>query len=201
MTEDIELLRRYSQEASEEAFTELVERHVNLVYAAALRRSNGCHAFAEEATQQSFIALARCLNHPMNQHSIVINSRVLSRKMATLLLPLLALAGTLRTRAHEVIVCSYLTADGRNVAASAGERPSLCSLVADHPRAWDDIANKAQPVAPESMRKLVCYALGVNNYLLDDSNPGPTQRLSKAYSVRRAIRRFRRQRGACDVRR
>jgi RNA polymerase sigma factor (sigma-70 family) len=59
MTEDTELLRRYAQQASQEAFAELVRRHIDLVYATALRRTNGQHALAEEATQQAFISLAR----------------------------------------------------------------------------------------------------------------------------------------------
>ena len=37
MSEDAELLRRYSTERSEAAFTELVRRHGDLVYSAALR--------------------------------------------------------------------------------------------------------------------------------------------------------------------
>ena len=37
MNEDAELLRRYASEHSESAFTELIRRHVNLVYSAALR--------------------------------------------------------------------------------------------------------------------------------------------------------------------
>ena len=34
MIEDVELLRRYATNHSEAAFTELVQRHVNLVYSA-----------------------------------------------------------------------------------------------------------------------------------------------------------------------
>lgn len=36
---DHELLRRYAEQGDEEAFTELVQRHLNLVWAAALRVS------------------------------------------------------------------------------------------------------------------------------------------------------------------
>lgn len=59
MTEDTELLRRYAGEKSEAAFAELVQRHVNLVYAAALRRVGGDAHLAEDVTQQVFTALAR----------------------------------------------------------------------------------------------------------------------------------------------
>jgi hypothetical protein len=34
MSDEIELLRRYAEEGSEEAFRELVRRHIDLVYAA-----------------------------------------------------------------------------------------------------------------------------------------------------------------------
>lgn len=39
MSDDAQLLRRYSQSADQAAFTELVGRHIGLVYAAALRRA------------------------------------------------------------------------------------------------------------------------------------------------------------------
>lgn len=58
MVDDAELLRRYANARSEEAFTELVERHLSLVYHAAYRRT-GQAQLAEDATQYVFIALAR----------------------------------------------------------------------------------------------------------------------------------------------
>src|SRR5881394_1955654 len=59
MIEDAELLRRYAEEESEEAFAALVQRHVNFVYACALRRVGGDTHLAEDVTQQVFTALAR----------------------------------------------------------------------------------------------------------------------------------------------
>src|SRR5215472_2473105 len=56
--DDITLLRQYTGEHSEAAFTALAERHVNLVYSTALRRAGSPHA-AEEITQAVFIILAR----------------------------------------------------------------------------------------------------------------------------------------------
>ncbi|MEO6875622.1 MAG: sigma-70 family RNA polymerase sigma factor [Opitutaceae bacterium] len=57
--DDAELLSRYADEGSESAFTELVQRHINLVYGAALRRTGGDPHRASEVAQQVFTALAR----------------------------------------------------------------------------------------------------------------------------------------------
>lgn len=59
MIEDAELLRRYSQDAAEDAFAAVVQRHLNFVYACALRRVGGDSHLAEDVTQQVFAALAR----------------------------------------------------------------------------------------------------------------------------------------------
>lgn len=59
MIEDAQLLRRYAEEKSEAAFAELVRRHVNFVYACALRRVGGDAHLAEDVTQHVFTALAR----------------------------------------------------------------------------------------------------------------------------------------------
>ena len=59
MSEDAELLRRYTTERSETAFAELVRRHVDLVYSAALRLVNGDAHCAQDLAQQVFSELAR----------------------------------------------------------------------------------------------------------------------------------------------
>src|SRR5260221_1415224 len=59
MQTDVELLRRYAEHRSENAFAELVQRHIDLVYSAALREAHGDSAQAEDITQAVFAELAR----------------------------------------------------------------------------------------------------------------------------------------------
>ena len=59
MITDAELLRRYVGTRSQEAFAELVQRHLAFVYAAALRQVGGSSHRAEDITQAVFIDLAR----------------------------------------------------------------------------------------------------------------------------------------------
>jgi len=56
---DAELLRRFVEDRSEAAFTELVQRHIGLVYSCALRHVGGDAQLAEDVTQQVFCDLAR----------------------------------------------------------------------------------------------------------------------------------------------
>ena len=59
MNNDAELLRRYVAQKSEPAFTELVQRHIGLVYSVALRRVGGDAHLAEDVAQKVFGDLAR----------------------------------------------------------------------------------------------------------------------------------------------
>ncbi|MGH7947560.1 MAG: TonB family protein, partial [Opitutaceae bacterium] len=59
MNDDAELLRCYVEKGANDAFSELVRRHVNLVYSAALRQLNGDVHLAADATQIVFADLAR----------------------------------------------------------------------------------------------------------------------------------------------
>ena len=58
MTSDLELLGRFAREKSQDAFTVLVTRHVNLVHSAALRQVRSPQ-LAEEVAQSVFADLAR----------------------------------------------------------------------------------------------------------------------------------------------
>ncbi len=70
MASDNELLRRYAASRSEEAFGELVRRHLNLVYFTALRRTNSDAHLAEEVAQLVFVTLARQARS-LQRHSVL----------------------------------------------------------------------------------------------------------------------------------
>jgi RNA polymerase sigma factor (sigma-70 family) len=59
MIEDTVLLREYTANRTEEAFAQLVRRHLNLVYAAAMRRTGGDPHRSQEIVQLVFNELAR----------------------------------------------------------------------------------------------------------------------------------------------
>jgi RNA polymerase sigma factor (sigma-70 family) len=59
MTDDASLLASYARTRSEEAFAEIVRRHLTLVYSAALRRTAGDLHRAKDVAQIVFTALAR----------------------------------------------------------------------------------------------------------------------------------------------
>jgi RNA polymerase sigma factor (sigma-70 family) len=59
MLDDSELLRKYAVGKSDEAFAELVRRHIGSVYAVALRRVGGDTHLAQDVTQEVFTDLAR----------------------------------------------------------------------------------------------------------------------------------------------
>jgi RNA polymerase sigma factor (sigma-70 family) len=58
MTTDRDLLQRYLRDGSQDAFADLVRRHINLVYGAAFRQLRGNVALTQDVTQAVFTALA-----------------------------------------------------------------------------------------------------------------------------------------------
>ena len=58
MTEDCQLLRGYIENGSEEAFSELVSRHVDLVYSVAVRLVGGDTHLAQDVVQTVFMDLS-----------------------------------------------------------------------------------------------------------------------------------------------
>src|SRR6187431_3235813 len=59
MTDDNQLLARFATGSDEDAFRQLIERHLDLVYSAALRRVNGDAPLAQDVAQTVFTDLAR----------------------------------------------------------------------------------------------------------------------------------------------
>ena len=58
MTDDWDLLQKWAADGSQDAFAQIVDRHINLVYASARRRLNDAHA-AEDVTQAVFLLLSQ----------------------------------------------------------------------------------------------------------------------------------------------
>lgn len=70
MAEDALLIRRYL-EGSQDAFAELVRRHIDAIYATALRRLAGDAHLAEDVTQKVFVNLARKAASLANRPSVL----------------------------------------------------------------------------------------------------------------------------------
>src|SRR5579872_101849 len=70
MVEDKQLIAQYAAERAEAPFAELVRRHLNLVYATALRHVNGDKDLAEDIAQTVFSDLARKANQLTRNTSV-----------------------------------------------------------------------------------------------------------------------------------
>jgi RNA polymerase sigma factor (sigma-70 family) len=69
MTSDLDLLRQFARENSQDAFAEIVRRHLNLVYSAA-RRQVRSPQLAEEIAQSVFADLARVAATPSSPQTL-----------------------------------------------------------------------------------------------------------------------------------
>jgi len=115
--DDRELLRRYLDQDSEEAFTALVNRHVHMIYSVALRHCSSLDA-AQEITQAVFVILAR---------------------KARTLTPRVVIAGWLYNTAR----LTAITFNRANLRRARREEQSLMPTDAnaqDEPQLWTDIA-------------------------------------------------------------
>ena len=129
MTPDCELLRRYAECRLEEAFAELVRRHLDLVYSAALRQVNGDVHRAQDVTQTVFTDLAR-------------KAESLSRRPV--------LTGWLYTSAYFAAAKAVRTEARRR--ARDQEAQTMCELLNDP--APDLEWSKLCPVLDEAMHQL-----------------------------------------------
>lgn len=77
-TDSIELLREFARTNSEAAFDELVRRHLDLVYSAALRQSRGDAALAADVAQTVFTDLVKQVRRPRGGGASVLTARSLS---------------------------------------------------------------------------------------------------------------------------
>jgi RNA polymerase sigma factor (sigma-70 family) len=127
MTPDSELLRHYAGTKSEEAFAELVRRHLDLVYSVALRQVNGDAHLAQDVAQTVFTDLAR-------------KAALLSRRAT--------LTGWLYTSAH-FAAAKVVRAENRRRDREEKFMREPISETAPEPD-W----NKLRPVLDEAMHKL-----------------------------------------------
>ena len=111
MNDDAALLRDYVEQKSEAAFADLVKRHVDLVYGAALRRTGGDSHRAADVAQEVFTALARHARS-LSSHTVLPAWLHTATRNAALKL----MISEQRRRAREAQALALDTADGDSVA-------------------------------------------------------------------------------------
>lgn len=129
MIEDPELLRRYAEDRAESAFAEIVRRHVDLVYSAALRQVNGDAHLAQDVTQLVFADLARKA-HALARHRVLAGWLFTSTRYAAAKL----VRGEQRRRTRETeaeLMREILHDDGANALDWARVRPVLDAALAE----------------------------------------------------------------------
>ena len=129
MLDDPTLLRRYATERTEEAFAELVRRHLPLVYSAAVRRLSGDTHRAEDVAQAVFCAVARDA-HRLAQHS--------------------ALTGWLYTATRNAVIDEIRTAQRRRAREEEAHIMQATLLETETPTDWSQL----RPVLDAAMDEL-----------------------------------------------
>lgn len=128
MNDDGELLQRYAGRRDQAAFAELVQRHVNLVYSAALRQVNGDAHLAEDAAQMVFADLARKAA-ALASHRVLAGWLFTSTRFAAA--KLVRSEQRRRTREQEAHMMKELTSDPGGAVDWARVRPVLDAALAD----------------------------------------------------------------------
>ncbi len=128
MLDDLELLRKYAAESSDDAFRTVLERHIGLVHSAALRQVSDSH-LAEEVTQAVFVILAR---------------KAGSLSSGTLL------AGWLFRTTRFVAARAVRDRQLRQLREQEAAHMEHCLSAPANDMAWEDVA----PVLDEAMAKL-----------------------------------------------
>lgn len=82
MIDDAELLNRYARFGAQDALAEFVRRHIDFVYAAALRQANGDAALARDVTQLVFTDATRKAA-ALAQHRVLIGWLHTATRFAT----------------------------------------------------------------------------------------------------------------------
>lgn len=126
MSDDVTLLRRYADESAEEAFAELVRRHLNLVYSVALRRTGGDSHLAADVAQGVFTALAR-------------RARSIS--------PGVVLTGWLYTTTRNIAIDTVRAAQRRQAREHIAH--TLQSVNSEPDRAWEELRPLLEDVMDE----------------------------------------------------
>src|ERR1041384_8359473 len=113
MEHDEILLKRFACDNDERAFTELVGRHLDMVYSAALRQVGGDAHFAQDVAQSVFADLARKASH-LARHPVLAGWLFMSTRFAAA--KLVAREQQRRVREQTAQAMHELTSESGNAA-------------------------------------------------------------------------------------